>query len=138
MHLNVVLRFGVGTIVPTRVEQSHDRYQSISSNPPTKHEQPVRKLVGDAPFDGPVRLVFDAWTKPQLFKLWSAPKSCGVRQCCFTDWLTCAMISSVPTHLVTAPHLPEPAGVAVITPVRCPPYQPQTSDRPYGPETRIR
>ena len=30
-------------------------------------------------FDGPVRLVFDAWTKPELFKLlWWAPKSRGV------------------------------------------------------------
>jgi uncharacterized protein YndB with AHSA1/START domain len=29
-------------------------------------------------FDAPVRLVFDAWTKPDLFKLWWAPKSIGV------------------------------------------------------------
>jgi uncharacterized protein YndB with AHSA1/START domain len=29
-------------------------------------------------FNGPVRLVFDAWTKPELFKLWWAPKSSGV------------------------------------------------------------
>jgi len=26
-------------------------------------------------FDAPVRLVFDAWTKPELFKLWWPPKS---------------------------------------------------------------
>jgi uncharacterized protein YndB with AHSA1/START domain len=26
-------------------------------------------------FDAPVRLVFDAWTKPELFKLWWVPKS---------------------------------------------------------------
>jgi uncharacterized protein YndB with AHSA1/START domain len=29
-------------------------------------------------FNGPVRLVFDAWTKPELFKLWWAPKSSGI------------------------------------------------------------
>ncbi len=37
-----------------------------------------RELVVSRTFDGPVRLVFDAWTKPELFKLWWAPKSCGV------------------------------------------------------------
>lgn len=29
-------------------------------------------------FDAPVSLVFDAWTKPELFKLWWAPKSSPV------------------------------------------------------------
>ena len=37
-----------------------------------------RELVVTRIFDGPVRLVFDAWTKPDLFKLWWAPKSMGV------------------------------------------------------------
>src|SRR3954447_19761017 len=37
-----------------------------------------RELVVTRTFDGPVRLVFDAWTKPELFKLWWAPKSSGV------------------------------------------------------------
>ncbi|HEX5379454.1 MAG TPA: SRPBCC family protein, partial [Phenylobacterium sp.] len=36
------------------------------------------ELVVTRVFDGPVRLVFDAWTKPELFKLWWAPKSMGV------------------------------------------------------------
>jgi uncharacterized protein YndB with AHSA1/START domain len=34
-----------------------------------------RELVVTRTFDAPVRLVFDAWTKPELFKLWWAPKS---------------------------------------------------------------
>jgi uncharacterized protein YndB with AHSA1/START domain len=34
-----------------------------------------RELVVTRIFNGPVRLVFDAWTKPELFKLWWAPKS---------------------------------------------------------------
>ena len=37
-----------------------------------------RELVVTRMFDAPVRLVFDAWTKPELFKLWWAPKSMGV------------------------------------------------------------
>ena len=37
-----------------------------------------RQLVVTRTFNGPVRLVFDAWTKPELFKLWWAPKSSGV------------------------------------------------------------
>ena len=37
-----------------------------------------RELVVTRIFDAPVRLVFDAWTKAELFKLWWAPKSSGV------------------------------------------------------------
>lgn len=37
-----------------------------------------RELVVTRIFDGPVRLVFEAWTKPELFKQWWAPKSMGV------------------------------------------------------------
>jgi uncharacterized protein YndB with AHSA1/START domain len=37
-----------------------------------------RELVITRTFDAPVRLVFDAWTRPELFKLWWAPKSSGV------------------------------------------------------------
>ncbi|WP_028749745.1 SRPBCC family protein [Rhizobium mesoamericanum] len=36
------------------------------------------ELVVTRTFNAPVRLVFDAWTKPELFKLWWAPKSMGV------------------------------------------------------------
>ncbi|MDU0365378.1 SRPBCC family protein [Rhizobium sp. 25PS6] len=36
------------------------------------------ELVVTRTFNGPVHLVFDAWTKPELFKLWWAPKSMGV------------------------------------------------------------
>ncbi len=36
------------------------------------------EIVVTRTFDGPVRLVFDAWTKPELFRLWWPPKSTGV------------------------------------------------------------
>jgi uncharacterized protein YndB with AHSA1/START domain len=34
-----------------------------------------RELVVTRTFDAPVRLVFDAWTKAELFQLWWAPRS---------------------------------------------------------------
>ncbi len=37
-----------------------------------------RELVVTRIFNGPVRLVFEAWTKAELFQLWWAPKSSGV------------------------------------------------------------
>ena len=37
-----------------------------------------RELVVTRTFKGPARIVFEAWTKPDLFKRWWTPKSFGV------------------------------------------------------------
>lgn len=37
-----------------------------------------RELVVTRVFDAPARLVFEAWTKPELFKQWWVPKSMGM------------------------------------------------------------
>src|SRR3954462_5491084 len=37
-----------------------------------------RELVVTRTFDGPPRIVFEAWTKPELLMRWWAPKSSGV------------------------------------------------------------
>ena len=37
-----------------------------------------REIVVARTFNAPARLVFEAWTKPELFKLWWAPKSIGL------------------------------------------------------------
>ena len=37
-----------------------------------------RELVVTRAFNGPARIVFEAWTKPELFKRWWAPKSFGL------------------------------------------------------------
>ena len=37
-----------------------------------------RELVVTRTFNGPARLVFEAWTKPELFKRWWVPKSFGL------------------------------------------------------------
>jgi uncharacterized protein YndB with AHSA1/START domain len=49
---------------------------------PTKYETTVerkseRELVVTRTFNGPVHVVFNAWTKPELLKRWWVPKSCG-------------------------------------------------------------
>ena len=49
---------------------------------PTRHETKTtrseRELVVTRTFDGPARLVFEAWTKPELIMRWWAPKSFGI------------------------------------------------------------
>jgi uncharacterized protein YndB with AHSA1/START domain len=37
-----------------------------------------REIVISRRFDGPARVVFDAWTRPELVRRWWAPKSRGV------------------------------------------------------------
>src|SRR5277367_7031180 len=50
---------------------------------PTKNRTTVertseRELVVTRTFDSPARLVFEAWTKPELFRRWWVPKSMGM------------------------------------------------------------
>jgi uncharacterized protein YndB with AHSA1/START domain len=50
---------------------------------PTKNRTTVerkseRELVVTRTFNGPARIVFEAWTKPELFKQWWVPKSMGM------------------------------------------------------------
>ncbi|HJV44066.1 SRPBCC family protein [Caulobacter sp.] len=52
--------------------------ERVSDGRTTVERRSERELVVTRIFDGPVRLVFDAWTKPELFQLWWAPKSGGV------------------------------------------------------------
>src|SRR4029453_2710446 len=37
-----------------------------------------RELVVTRTFNGPARIVFEAWTKPELFRRWWVPKSMGM------------------------------------------------------------
>ena len=47
-------------------------------NSTTVERKSDRELVVTRTFDGPARLVFEAWTTPELFKRWWVPKSIGV------------------------------------------------------------
>lgn len=44
----------------------------------TAERRSDRELVVTRTVNGPARLVFEAWTKPELFKRWWVPKSCGL------------------------------------------------------------
>ena len=52
--------------------------ESVSTGRMTVERRSDRELVVTRTFDAPARLVFDAWTRPELFKRWWAPKSMPV------------------------------------------------------------
>ena len=47
-------------------------------NRTTVERKSERELVVTRTFNGPARIVFEAWTKPELFRRWWAPKSMGM------------------------------------------------------------
>jgi uncharacterized protein YndB with AHSA1/START domain len=47
-------------------------------NRTTVERKSERELVVTRTFNGPARIVFEAWTKPELLKRWWVPKSAGV------------------------------------------------------------
>ena len=47
-------------------------------SPTTVARKSDRELVTTRIINGPVRMVFEAWTSPELFKRWWAPKSMGM------------------------------------------------------------
>jgi len=47
-------------------------------NRTTVERKSERELVVTRTFNGPARIVFEAFTKPELFKRWWVPKSCGL------------------------------------------------------------
>ena len=47
-------------------------------NPTTMERRSDRELVVTRTVNGPARIVFEAWTKPELFKQWWVPKSAGM------------------------------------------------------------
>ena len=47
-------------------------------NGTTVERKSERELVVTRAFHGPARIVFEAWTKPELLKRWWAPKSTGM------------------------------------------------------------
>jgi uncharacterized protein YndB with AHSA1/START domain len=47
-------------------------------NRTTVERKSERELIVTRTFDAPARIVFEAWTKPELFKRWWVPKSMGM------------------------------------------------------------
>ena len=58
-------------------------------NRTTTERKSDRELVVTRTFNAPARIVFEAWTKPELFKRWWVPKSMGM------SLLTCEMDARV-------------------------------------------
>jgi uncharacterized protein YndB with AHSA1/START domain len=56
-------------------------------NRTTVERKSERELVVTRTFNGPARLLFEAWTEPELFKRWWIPKSMGT----FMSLLSCEM-----------------------------------------------
>src|SRR3954464_12248199 len=57
--------------------------KSESETTPVKNRTTVerkseRELVATRTFNAPARIVFEAWTKPELLRRWWAPKSFGL------------------------------------------------------------
>jgi uncharacterized protein YndB with AHSA1/START domain len=51
---------------------------TATKNPTTVERKSERELVVTRTINGPARIVFEAFTKPELFKRWWVPKSIGM------------------------------------------------------------
>jgi uncharacterized protein YndB with AHSA1/START domain len=51
---------------------------AVAKSRTTVQRRSERELVVTRTFNGPARIVFEAWTKPELLKRWWAPKSFGI------------------------------------------------------------
>ena len=52
--------------------------EQVMKNRMTVERRSERELVVTRTFNGPARIVFDAWTQPELLRRWWAPRSLGV------------------------------------------------------------
>ena len=54
------------------------REPALTKNRTKVERKSDRELVVTRTFNGPARIVFETWTKPELFKRWWVPKSFGL------------------------------------------------------------
>ena len=60
------------------MDERRDSESSPLQNRTMVERKSDRELVVMRTFDAPARIVFEAWTKPELFMRWWAPKSMGM------------------------------------------------------------
>jgi uncharacterized protein YndB with AHSA1/START domain len=60
------------------MDAKRDSERTPAQNRTTVERKSERELVVTRTFNGPARIVFEAWTKPELLKRWWAPKSTGM------------------------------------------------------------
>lgn len=67
------------------MDENRERERSATHHDTTTERTSERELVVTRMFKGPARLVFEAWTRPELMKRWWMPKSFGI------SFLSCEM-----------------------------------------------
>jgi uncharacterized protein YndB with AHSA1/START domain len=60
------------------MDEKRNSEPTPANNPTTVERTSERELVVMRTFNGPARIVFEAWTKPDLLMRWWAPKSFGI------------------------------------------------------------
>ena len=60
------------------MDKSKDSGANLTKNHTTVERKSDRELVVTRTFNGPMRVVFDAWSNPELFQRWWVPKSFGI------------------------------------------------------------
>ena len=55
-----------------------EKASPVAKNPTVVERKSDREFVVTRTFDAPAHIVFEAWSKPELFKLWWVPKSAGM------------------------------------------------------------
>ena len=60
------------------MDAGREREPTPMKNRTTVERKSGRELVVTRTFNGPARIVFEAWTTPELLKRWWAPKSTGM------------------------------------------------------------
>jgi uncharacterized protein YndB with AHSA1/START domain len=60
------------------MDARNDNQTTATKNRTTLEQKSERELVITRTINGPARLVFEAWTKPELLKQWWVPKSYGL------------------------------------------------------------
>ena len=58
---------------------SNENESARTGHRTTSERRSEREMVITRTFDAPVRLVFEAWTTPELFQQWWVPKSSGAK-----------------------------------------------------------
>jgi len=60
------------------MDAKRENEPTFMKNPTTTERQSDRELVVTRTVNAPARIVFEAWTRPELFKRWWVPKSTGM------------------------------------------------------------
>ncbi len=60
------------------MDEKRESEPNAMKNPATVERKSEREMVVTRTFNGPARIVFEAWTKPELIRKWWTPKSFGI------------------------------------------------------------